>query len=190
MRSADHQPALIAQCADEHDVIRALQYASNSEIPVAVRGGGHGVDGTAMPAGALVIDLSALKGISVDPAARVANVQADVLLREMDAATQQHGLATPAGTVGTIGIAGLTLGGGVGYLMRRFGATAHPDDLFKCIRNFSDSGSVRSRRTAFASKWKWEAEARTEIENFRSAPARYACTGPLGRITASDAKHS
>jgi FAD/FMN-containing dehydrogenase len=119
----DRRPALIARCADEADVVSALAFARESGLPLAVRSGGHGVAGYAIAHSGVVIDLSALKGIAVDPSARTARAQAGVLLGELDAATQRRGLAAPAGIVTHTGLAGLTLGGGIGWLMRRHGAT-------------------------------------------------------------------
>ncbi|MFI1355393.1 FAD-binding oxidoreductase [Streptomyces sp. NPDC020898] len=144
-RAADEGPALIAQCADEDDVAAVLRYASAHGIPVAVRGGGHGSDGYAMPGGALVVDLSALKAVTVDPETRVVRAQPGVLLGELDAAAQQYGLAVPAGTVSSTGVAGLTLGGGIGHLMRRFGATV--DNLLACEMVTVDGRRVRADKT-------------------------------------------
>lgn len=144
-RAGDHHPALIARCADQDDVACALRYASTHGLPVAVRGGGHGIDGDAMPAGALVIDLSGLREITVDPHTRVVRAQAGALLGELDAATQAHGLVVPSGTVTTTGVAGLTLGGGIGHLMRRFGATV--DNLLACDMVSVDGRTVRASET-------------------------------------------
>ncbi|RNF78234.1 FAD-binding oxidoreductase [Streptomyces botrytidirepellens] len=141
-RAVDEGPALIARCDDEDDVATVLRYASARGIPVAVRGGGHGSDGHAMPGGALVVDLSAMKAITVDPDTRVVRAQPGVLLGELDAAAQQHDLAVPAGTVSTTGVAGLTLGGGIGHLMRRYGATV--DNLLACEMVTVDGRKVRA----------------------------------------------
>ncbi|RZB14586.1 FAD-binding oxidoreductase [Streptomyces sp. F001] len=144
-RAADHGPALIARCADEDDVATALRYASARDLPVAVRSGGHGSDGHAMPGGALVIDLSGLREITVDPDTRTVRAQAGVLLGELDAAAQEYGLVVPSGTVTTTGVAGLTLGGGIGHLMRRFGATV--DNLLACEMITVDGRKVRADET-------------------------------------------
>jgi FAD/FMN-containing dehydrogenase len=144
-RAADEGPALIAQCTGEEDVATVLRYASARDIPVAVRGGGHGTDGYAMPGGALVADLSAMRAITVDPQARVVRAQPGVLLGELDAAAQAHGLAVPAGSVSTTGVAGLTLGGGIGHLMRRYGATV--DNLLACEMVTVDGRKVRADQT-------------------------------------------
>ncbi|MDX2699523.1 FAD-binding oxidoreductase [Streptomyces ipomoeae] len=141
-RTADTPPALIARCVDEDDVATAMRYASARDLPVAVRGGGHGADGHAMPGGALVLDLSGMREITVDPQTRTVRAQAGVVLGELDAATQEHGLVVPSGTVTTTGIAGLTLGGGVGHLMRRFGATF--DHLLACEMITVDGRKVRA----------------------------------------------
>lgn len=122
-RARDHGPALIASCINEEDVVIALRHASSLGVPIAVRGGGHGSDGTAMPADAFVVDLSAMRAVTVDEEALTVTAEPGVLLGELDAAAQEYGLAVPAGTVSTTGVAGLTLGGGIGHLMRRFGAT-------------------------------------------------------------------
>jgi FAD/FMN-containing dehydrogenase len=109
---------------------------------VAVRGGGHGVAGLAVCDAGVVIDLSPMRGIAVDPAARTARAQAGVLWGEIDAATQEHGLATVGGIVTHTGIAGLTLGGGIGWLMRRFGATV--DNLLSAEVVTADGDVVRA----------------------------------------------
>ena len=119
----DRRPAGIARCAGVADVVAAVRYARERDLPVAVRSGGHGVGGHALCDGGLVIDLSPMKGIRVDPAARTARAEAGVLWGELDRETQLFGLATVGGIVTHTGIAGLTLGGGIGWLMRKYGAT-------------------------------------------------------------------
>jgi FAD/FMN-containing dehydrogenase len=119
----DRRPAVIARCADEHDVVAALRVAREQGLPVAVRGGGHNVAGNAVCDGGIVIDLSAQKAIRVDPEKRTARVQPGVLLGELDRATQAFGLATPTGNVSMTGLAGLTLGGGLGWIARKHGPT-------------------------------------------------------------------
>jgi FAD/FMN-containing dehydrogenase len=121
--SIDRHPGLIARCAGVADVIAAVKCARQADIRVAVRGGGHSFPGHSVCDDGLVIDLSLMKGIRVDPDARTARVQAGVLLGELDRETQAFGLAVPAGIVTHTGVAGLTLGGGIGWLMRKFGLT-------------------------------------------------------------------
>jgi FAD/FMN-containing dehydrogenase len=119
----DRRPACIARCAGVSDVVAAVDFARERDLLVAVRSGGHGVAGHAVCEGGLVIDLSPMKGIRVDPAARTARAEAGVLWGELDRETQLHGLATVGGIVTHTGIAGLTLGGGIGWLTRKYGAT-------------------------------------------------------------------
>jgi FAD/FMN-containing dehydrogenase len=119
----DKRPALIVRCAGAADVREAVRFAAAHEIVVSVRGGGHNVAGTAVCDGGLMIDLSPMKGVRVDPAARTAWAQPGLLWQEFDHETQAYGLATTGGIVGETGIAGLTLGGGVGWLVRKHGLT-------------------------------------------------------------------
>ncbi len=119
----DRRPALIARCTGVADVVAALRHARKDGREVCVRGGGHGVGGLAVADGALMVDLSPMKGIWVDPKAQRVTVQAGVVLGELDRETQVHGLAVPVGINTTTGIAGLALGGGIGWLMRRYGLT-------------------------------------------------------------------
>ncbi|HEX2028960.1 MAG TPA: FAD-binding protein [Nitriliruptorales bacterium] len=119
----DRRPRAIARCASVDDVVAALRAGRERALPITVRGGGHGVAGTAVSDGCLVIDLGPLKAIAVDPARRTATVQAGVVWGELDACTQAFGLATTGGLVSHTGVAGLTLGGGMGHLMRRHGLT-------------------------------------------------------------------
>ena len=119
----DRRPALIARCAGADDVAHALRFARERALPVSVRGGGHAVAGHAVIDGGVMIDLSLMKAISVDPAARTARAAGGVLWGELDRATQQAGLATTGGLISHTGIAGLTLGGGLGHLMRKHGLT-------------------------------------------------------------------
>jgi UDP-N-acetylenolpyruvoylglucosamine reductase len=117
----DKRPALIARCAGTADVIASVNFAREHELLVSIRSGGHNVAGNAVCDDGLMIDLSAMKGIWVDPVARTARAQAGVLWGEFDRETQQFGLATTGGTVSTTGIGGLTLGGGVGWLNGKYG---------------------------------------------------------------------
>ena len=119
----DRSPAIIARCRGAADVMRAIRFARERDLLVSVRGGGHNIAGSSMVAGGLVIDLSPMKSVRVDPANRVAHVEPGVTLGEFDREAQTFGLATPVGINSTTGIAGLTLGGGYGWLSRRYGLT-------------------------------------------------------------------
>jgi FAD/FMN-containing dehydrogenase len=119
----DRRPACVARCTGVADVVAAVRFARERGLVVAVRSGGHGVGGHALCDGGLVIDLSPMRGIWVDPPARTARAEAGVLWGELDRETQLFGLATVGGIVTHTGIAGLTLGGGIGWLMRKYGAT-------------------------------------------------------------------
>jgi FAD/FMN-containing dehydrogenase len=119
----DRRPACIARCTGVADVLAAVRFARERDLAVSVRSGGHGVGGHAVCDGGLVIDLSPMKGIRVDPAGLTARAEAGVLWGELDRETQLFGLATVGGIVTHTGIAGLTLGGGLGWLMRKHGAT-------------------------------------------------------------------
>ena len=121
--SIDKYPAVIARCAGVADVIAAVKFARETGLTVAVRSGGHSFPGQSVCDAGIVIDLSLMKGIRVDPEGRTARAQAGVLLGELDRETQAFGLAVPAGIVTHTGLAGLTLGGGIGWLMRKFGLT-------------------------------------------------------------------
>jgi FAD/FMN-containing dehydrogenase len=119
----DKRPALIAHCTDAADVAAAISYARERQLPVAVRGGGHNIAGLSTCDDGVVIDLSAMKAIEVDADAQTVRAEPGLRWVEFDAATQAHGLATTGGTVGDTGIAGLTLGGGFGWLCGKYGMT-------------------------------------------------------------------
>jgi FAD/FMN-containing dehydrogenase len=119
--SIDRHPALIARCRGVPDVIAALAFARRTGLVVAVRGGGHSFPGLSVCDGGIVIDLRSMNLIRVDPEAGTVRAQAGVLLGELDRATQEFGLAVPVGSVTHTGLAGLTLGGGFGWLMRKYG---------------------------------------------------------------------
>src|SRR5438093_8261439 len=119
----DRRPALIARCAGADDVVEAVRFARERDLLVSVRGGGHAVAGHAVCDGGLMIDLSFMKSVRVDPAAQTARAAGGVLWGELDRATQQFGLATTGGVISRTGIGGLTLGGGLGHLMRKHGLT-------------------------------------------------------------------
>ena len=119
----DKRPAVIARCATTADVVRGVNFARDTGLVLAVRGGGHHIAGNALCDDGLVIDLSKMKAARVDPARRRVGLEGGATLADLDAATQAHGLATPVGINSTTGIAGLTLGGGFGWLSRKYGMT-------------------------------------------------------------------
>ncbi len=121
--SIDRHPGLIARCTGVADVMAAVRFARKHELLTAVRGGGHSFPGLSVCDGGIVIDLGPIKGMRVDPEGKTVRAQAGVLLGELDRETQAFGLATPAGIVSHTGIAGLTLGGGTGWLQRKHGLT-------------------------------------------------------------------
>jgi FAD/FMN-containing dehydrogenase len=117
----DARPAVIARCADASDVRHAIGFARSEGLDVAVRGGSHSIPGFSTCDDGIVVDLSPMKGITVDVSARTATAEGGVTWSEFDAATQDHGLATTGGLISTTGVAGFTLGGGIGWLMRKYG---------------------------------------------------------------------
>ncbi len=119
----DRYPAAIAYAQSTEDVVQAVRWAAANGSLLAVRGGGHNGGGLGICDGGLVIDLSGLKRIDIDPATRTVRVGGGCLWREVDAATAEHGLAVPSGIIGSTGVGGLTLGGGVGHLSRKHGLT-------------------------------------------------------------------
>src|SRR5207344_333797 len=118
------KPAVIARCLGTSDVIAGLRFAREHSLPLSIRGGGHNIAGLALAEGGLMLDLSLMRGVWVDPAARLARAQGGCLLGDVDRETQLHGLAAVLGFVSATGVAGLTLGGGFGYVSRRFGWTS------------------------------------------------------------------
>lgn len=138
--SVDRTPALIARCLDEADVQACVQFARATQMLVSVRGGGHHIAGHAIAQGGLVIDLSAMRQVVVDASSRTARVGPGALLADFDREAQAHGLATPLGINSTTGVAGLTLGGGFGWLTRQHGLTI--DNLLEA-RVVTADGQVR-----------------------------------------------
>jgi FAD/FMN-containing dehydrogenase len=137
-------PALVVQPTGTADVVEAVSFAREHDLPLSVRGGGHNIAGTALADRGLTIDMSRLRGILVDPQARTVTVQPGCLLGEVDRETQLHGLAAPLGFISEVGVAGLTLGGGLGYLTRRFGWAV--DNLLEVEIVTADGRARRARR--------------------------------------------
>jgi hypothetical protein len=138
----DKRPTLIARCTDETDVCNAVTFARAHDLLVAVRGGGHHPAGHGVCAGGLVIDLSPMKGLRVDPTHKTARAQGGVTWGEFDRETATFGLATPGGMITTTGIAGLTLGGGIGWLSRKYGLAC--DNLRSVDIVTADGNCLRS----------------------------------------------
>jgi FAD/FMN-containing dehydrogenase len=138
----DRHPACIARCTGSADVAAAVRFARERDLEIAVRGGGHNVAGTAVCDDGIVIDLSAMRAVSVDPVERRAVVQGGALWGDVDHETQAHGLATTGGIIGHTGVAGLTLGGGIGFLMRKHGLAV--DNLLAAEVVTADGSIVRA----------------------------------------------
>jgi hypothetical protein len=141
----DKRPAAVIQCANADDVVRAIEYAREAGLPTAVRGGRHNGGGFGTIDGGVVIDLSRLSAIHVDPTARTVRVEGGATWTEVDKATHEHGLAVPCGVVSTTGVGGLTLGGGHGYLTRKFGLTI--DNLLAAEVVLADGRKVTANAT-------------------------------------------
>lgn len=144
----DHRPALIALCAQVTDVVEAITFARQHDLLVSVRGGGHNIAGKAVCNGGLMVDLSGMRRVAVDPVKRTARVEGGAKLGDLDAATQRHGLATTAGVVTHTGVGGLTLGGGVGRLARKHGLAC--DNLLAVEVVTADAQVLRASSTNHA----------------------------------------
>jgi len=141
----DRHPAIIARCATASDVVHAVNFARETGLDLAVRGGGHNIAGSAVCDDGIVIDLSPMRRAIVDLAALRVTVEGGALLADLDAATQAHGLATPVGINSTTGVAGLTLGGGFGWLSRKYGMTV--DNLLSAEVVTASGDTVRASGT-------------------------------------------
>lgn len=141
----DRKPALIARCSSPEDVVQAVKLAREHSLLVSVRGGGHNIAGNAVCDDGLMIDLSLMKHVQVDPDARLATVEPGCTLADFDAAAQAHGLATPLGINSTTGVAGLTLGGGFGWLSRKYGMSV--DNLFSAEVVMADGTQLHASET-------------------------------------------
>ena len=144
----DRRPVLIARCASPEDVVQSVKFARRHDLLVSIRGGGHNIAGNAVCDDGLMIDLSLMKKVQVDPNARRATVEAGCTLADFDAIAQAHGLATPLGINSTTGVAGLTLGGGFGWLSRKYGMTV--DNLLSANVVMADGNQLRASETGNA----------------------------------------
>ena len=140
----DHRPALVARCESAADVSAAIRHARAAGLEVGVKCGGHNVVGHSVPDGGLMIDLTPMSAVTVDPDARRARVQGGALLRFLDRASQAHGLATTAGNVSHTGVGGLTLGGGMGWLARQAGLACDNVEAYTLVT--ADGEIVRATR--------------------------------------------
>ena len=136
----DRHPRFIARCLDVADVIAAVNFARTSALPLAIRSGGHNAAGLGVCDDGLVIDLSLMKGIHVDPSARTVRVEGGCVWGDVDHATNAFGMATPSGFISTTGVGGLTLGGGIGYLSRQYGLTI--DNLLEADMVLADGRAI------------------------------------------------
>ncbi|MEJ2264487.1 MAG: FAD-binding oxidoreductase [Anaerolineales bacterium] len=136
----DKWPAMIAQCVDVADVVQCVDFARENQLPLAIRGGGHSAAGMGICDDGLVIDLSRMRGIRVDPDRRTVRVEGGCTWGDVDHATHAYGLAVPSGIIGTTGVAGLTLGGGSGHLTRKYGLTI--DSLLSADMVLADGQTV------------------------------------------------
>src|SRR5262245_61112870 len=141
----DKRPAVIARCVTRSDVVSAVAFARDNGLPLSVRGGGHNISGSAICESGLVVDLSRMRTIFVNPDQRRVVVEAGATLADLDRATQTHGLAMPVGINSTTGIAGLTLGGGFGWLSRKYGMTVDHLESTEVVTAAGDV--VRASRT-------------------------------------------
>src|SRR5688572_28939297 len=138
----DRHPLCIARCTGVADVVAAVRFARERDLEIAVRGGGHNVAVTAVCDDGIVIDLLAMRAVAVDPGGRAAWVQGGALWGDVDRETQVHGLATPGGIVSHTGVAGLTLGGGLGFLMRKYGLVV--DNLLAAEVVTAEGSTIRA----------------------------------------------
>ena len=182
----DKRPLIIARCADVADVMAAVNFGRDNELLIAVRCGGHNGPGFSSVDDGLVIDLSAMKGVRVDPAARTARVAAGCTQGDVDHATHAFGLAVPAGIISTTGIAGLTLSGGHGYLSRKYGLTI--DNLIEADVVLADGSFVmlptrKTIRTCFGrSVAAAEISASSPVFCSGSIPSAWSLVGRLPGI--------
>lgn len=141
----DRRPAVIIQCKNANDVSLAIQFARESNLEISIRGAGHNIAGNSLCDNGLLIDLSLMKGVTIYPEQKIAHVEPGCTLADFDAAAQEHGLATPVGINSTTGIAGLTLGGGVGWLTKKYGLTI--DNLLSVELVTADGRKLKASET-------------------------------------------
>ena len=138
----DRRPAIIVQPTGVEDVAAAVNFARENELLLSIRGGGHNIAGNAVCEGGLMIDLSQMNSVTIDTGSRTANVGPGARLADFDREAQKHGLATPLGINSTTGVAGLTLGGGFGWLSRKFGTTV--DNLLSAEVVTADGRTIKA----------------------------------------------
>src|SRR5205823_2029985 len=141
----DRKPAIVVRAADASDVVHAVQFAREHQLLLAVRAGGHNIAGKACCDGGLLLDVSPMKAVRIDAKARTAYVEPGAVLSDFDREAQAHGLATPLGINSTTGVAGFTLGGGFGWLSRKYGMTI--DNLLSADVVTADGRQVRASET-------------------------------------------
>ena len=173
-RAFDLRPALIVRCATSSDVARALYFARSNNLRLAVRAGGHSRLGYGMCDGGVVIDLSGMKRVEVDANKRVARAEAGALVRDLDEATQRFALATTSGGCPTVGIAGLTLGGGEGRLMEKYGAAC--DNLLSTQVVTVDGRQVEASQKSGDSRRRRQLR-RCDVAGVPAASGRRGCVG-------------
>lgn len=181
----DRRPALVVRCAGTADVVRSVHFARYHGLALSVRGGGHNVSGNAICEGGLMIDLSPMKGIRVEPARSTARAEAGCTWRDFDSETQAFGLATTGGVVSSTGIAGLTLGGGLGWLMRKHGLSC--DNLLSIDMVTADGRLATASATANADLF-WA--ARGGGGNFGVVTSFEYRLHPVGQVLGGMVAHS
>jgi FAD/FMN-containing dehydrogenase len=184
----DRRPALIARCLGVADVVACVNFARDHDVLLSIKSGGHNIAGLALADGALTIDTSLMRGVHVDVPGRRAHAQAGCLLGDVDRETQLHGLAAVLGFVSNTGIAGLTIGGGFGYLTRRFGWTSDTVQSFEVVT--ADGRRRQDRRgpragPVLGSPWRRRQLRRRHEHRVRALPRRPGDHGRCCRMARS-----